>query len=67
IVIADKEGSEKLAAVDFVLVAWKRVPNNELYKELFGKVPELNILGDAKDPRTCWYGVHEAASIALGL
>lgn len=67
ILVVDKEGSEKVLEVDFLLIAWKRVSNNELYKDLFGKFPELNIIGDAKEPRTCWYGVHEGAAVALGM
>lgn len=67
IILVDKAGSEKELVVDNVLIAWNRVPNDELYQELLGKIPELSIIGDAKDPRTCWYSIHEAASVALTL
>lgn len=67
IVVVDREGAEKVVEVDYVFVAWDRAPNDKLYEELFGKVPEISLIGDAKDPRTCWYGVHEGAGVALNL
>lgn len=67
ILLAGKDGGEKRIDVDYVFIAWQRVPNRELYDELFGKVPELYIIGDAKLPRTSWYAVHEGAAVALAL
>jgi thioredoxin reductase len=67
ILVSDKEGAETVLETDSVFIAWERVPNGELYEELFGKVPELYVIGDAKTPRTSWYAVHDGASVALEL
>ena len=67
VVLAGKDGVEKRIDVDCVFIAWQRVPNRELYDELFGKVPELYIIGDAQVPRTSWHGVHDGAAVAMAL
>ncbi len=67
IIVTDKKGSEKAIGVDYVFIAWKLVPNDELHRQLLGKVPEIYSIGDCNEPRSCGYGIHEGATVALGL
>lgn len=51
VIIIDKEGNKQVFQADTVLIATPPVPNAELVNNLKGKVPEVHIIGDAKDPR----------------
>jgi 2,4-dienoyl-CoA reductase-like NADH-dependent reductase (Old Yellow Enzyme family)/thioredoxin reductase len=65
--VTDAQGTERVIEADSVFIAWERAANGALYEELFGKVPELYVIGDAQTPRTSWYAVHDGVSVALEL
>jgi 2,4-dienoyl-CoA reductase (NADPH2) len=60
-----KEGEKQEIEADTVVIASGTIPENKLYDELQGKVPELYIIGDAKEPRRALDAIHEAAALAL--
>jgi hypothetical protein len=43
--------------------------NDELYKKLEGKVPELHLIGDGKQEESAWFdgAVHQGARAGLAL
>ncbi len=47
----NRNGARTLYAADTVVIALGMVPVNELAKELRGKVKQLYLIGDAKEPR----------------
>jgi 2,4-dienoyl-CoA reductase (NADPH2) len=67
--IKTKEGERKLIEGDTVMIIEKDKKNDDLYKALQGKVPELYLIGDAKEDENAWFdgAVHQGARTALGL
>lgn len=63
----DKEGKEENLEVATVILAPGRRPNNELAKELKGKIQELFEIGDSVQPRRILSAVHEGAFVAREL
>ena len=49
---------------DTVVIAPGMDPENRLYNELQGKVPELHIIGDAQKPRKALDAIQEAVALA---
>jgi len=47
----DKDGKKQMIEADSVVPTSPLLPNAELMKGLEGKVPELYVIGDAKNPR----------------
>jgi hypothetical protein len=45
----DEEGSKQAVEADNVMPTAPLLPNDELYRALQGKVPELFLIGDAKE------------------
>lgn len=62
--IITKDGQRRSVAADSVVLAVGSRPNNELYSRLEGKIPELSLIGDSKEPRKALDAIHEAASMA---
>lgn len=60
----NKEGKKQEIEADTVVIASGTNPENKLYYELQGKVPELYIIGDAQKPRKALDAIHEAAALA---
>lgn len=52
LVVTTKEGEKKTIAADNIVLAAGSTPNNKLYRELEGKVPEVHLVGDCAEPRT---------------
>lgn len=63
----DKEGNTQTIPADTVVLAVGTQPVNEIYQKLQGKVPELYLIGDAKQPRKAMDAIHEAATLAKAL
>jgi 2,4-dienoyl-CoA reductase-like NADH-dependent reductase (Old Yellow Enzyme family)/thioredoxin reductase len=59
------EGEITLSGYDMVILATGSRPYNPLEKELAGKVPEIHVIGDAKEARRVKDAVQEAAEIAI--
>jgi 2,4-dienoyl-CoA reductase (NADPH2) len=51
VIIIDRQGNKQAIQADTIVIATPPVPNTELVNNLKGKVPEVHIIGDAKDPR----------------
>lgn len=62
-IVVEKEGRMQTIEADTVIIAVGYKPKNELYSKLNGKVPELYMIGDAKEPRKCLEAVYEGAKI----
>lgn len=52
-------------SVDAIVVAGSMAPRQELFYELLGKVPRLDIIGDAAAPRTTGAALLDATSLIL--
>jgi len=60
VVYQDEKGDDHLLEADTVIFALARVPNAELANELNGKVPELQVIGDAVTPSIIHNAIHPA-------
>ena len=60
--ITTKEGQTQLIEGDTIVPALPYQPNTDLYNSLKGKVPELFLIGDGKDPRLILDAVYEGWS-----
>jgi 2,4-dienoyl-CoA reductase (NADPH2) len=63
----DLEGKTQTVPADTVVLALGTQSSNTLYEQLQGKVPELYVIGDAKQPRKAMDAIHEAAALAKDL
>jgi 2,4-dienoyl-CoA reductase-like NADH-dependent reductase (Old Yellow Enzyme family)/thioredoxin reductase len=61
------EGEITLSGYDMVVLAVGSQPYNPLEKELEGKVPEIQVIGDAKEVRRIQDAVQEGAELAVGV
>jgi 2,4-dienoyl-CoA reductase (NADPH2) len=68
-VVTTKEGKRVTLEADTVMVIEKAKKNFDLYEALKGSVPELYLIGDAKEDKTAWIhgAVHDGARTALSL
>jgi len=66
-VIVDKDGKEHLLEADTIVLAAGSKPNDKLFIELKGKVPEVYCVGDTKEPRFVIDAVSEGFRIAYSL
>jgi 2,4-dienoyl-CoA reductase (NADPH2) len=65
-VIEDVQSGERdEIPCDTVILAVGTKPNDGLYDELVGKVPEVCKIGDCAKPRKAIDATHEAADLAL--
>ena len=69
VVVNDSLGGEgwELDDVDTVVLAQRRVPRVQLYRALESKVPRVQLVGDARSPRTTEAVIHEAELLARSL
>ena len=65
--IVDKDGKKQLLEADTIVLAAGAEPNNRLFLELQGKVPELHCVGDAQEPRWIIDAVYEGFKAAYSL
>jgi len=64
--LAVKEGEKRrFIAADTVVLAVGYKPNSELYGNLFGRVPQLCIVGDCVKPRRVMEAISEGAYVGL--
>jgi NADPH-dependent 2,4-dienoyl-CoA reductase/sulfur reductase-like enzyme len=61
------KGETSVAGCDMVILAVGAQPYNPLEKELQGKVPEIHVIGDAKEARRIKDAVQEGAELAIGI
>ncbi len=65
VVIEDKDGMEKALKADSVIVAAGSITENALFDSLQGKVQEIYLIGDAKEPGNLGSALRSAAEIGL--
>jgi 2,4-dienoyl-CoA reductase (NADPH2) len=66
--IEDASGIRKLDNFDSIILALgSEKPNDDIYKKLEGKVSELHVIGDARQPREIVDAVYEGEEIAIKL
>jgi 2-enoate reductase len=66
--IEDADGVKKLDDFDTIVLALgSEKPNDAIYKKLEGKVSELYMIGDARQPREIVDAVYEGQEIAIKL
>jgi len=63
-VVIIRDGEEETIAADNVVLALGITPVNQLAEQLKGKVAEIHVIGDAKEPRTAWNAVREGSDVA---
>ncbi len=66
-VVLEKEGKNTLIEADTVVLAVGAVANNDLAGQLEGKVKELHLVGDAKEPRKINDAIREGFDLAREL
>ena len=69
VVVNDSLGGEgwELDGVDTVVLAQRRAPRVHLHRALESKVPRVELVGDARSPRTTEAVIHEAELLARSL
>ncbi len=68
VMIEDASGIRKLDDFDSIILAiGSEKPNDAVYKKLEGKVSELHVIGDARQPREIIDAVYEGEQIAIKL
>ena len=63
-VVIIRNGHDETIEVDTVVLALGITPVNQLAEQLKGKVAEIHVIGDAKEPRTAWNAVREGSDVA---
>jgi 2,4-dienoyl-CoA reductase (NADPH2) len=63
-IIVEAEGENKTIEADTIVYAVGMKPNEDLFKELEGKIPELYAIGDCVKPRKSFEAIHEGSEIA---
>lgn len=67
VVIAKDGREETLAGLDLVIIACGTKSTQVLGEEIEGKVPELYVIGDAKQPRDALEAISEGSQVARAL
>jgi thioredoxin reductase len=67
IVITTKDGEKKTVAADAIVLAAGAVPDQKLYEDIKGKVPEVHCVGDCVEPRTIRDATGDGYRIGLQL
>ena len=65
VVIEDQNGLKKELKADSVIVAAGSIPENTLFNSLQGKVKEIYIIGDAKEPGNLGSALRSAAEVGV--
>ena len=65
--VITRDDAERLLEADTVVIAAGYLPDDSLYNELNGKVPQLYLVGDSREPRSIVEAVHEAFASALAV
>jgi NADH dehydrogenase FAD-containing subunit len=65
--VIKQNGEKKLIPADTIIVAAGGEPENSLYQALQGKIPEVYIVGNAKEVRNCLSAVYEGAEVARAI
>ncbi len=66
-VFYEKEGKETFLPAETVILATGYVPNNSLYQQLDGLVPEVYSIGDCVKVRTAMEAIHEGFRVSLNI
>jgi len=67
-VLIDKNFNKRVVSpVDTVILATGLKPNNDLYGSLIGKIPDVYVIGDARNPQNIMYSIWDAYELCRGL
>lgn len=64
ILTVDQNGTEQKLACDSVILSVRYQEENQLYKELQFEIPEIYLIGDAKNVSNIMYGIWDAFEVA---
>lgn len=62
-----KDAEKAFGNRDTIAIAAGYQPNQSLYRELKGKVRELYLIADSKEPRSIFEAIHEGFQAALSI
>jgi len=62
--ITSKDGERKTIEADTIVPAMPLEPDSEFFRVLKGRVPEVHLIGDAKEPHQILEAIHEGSRIA---
>ena len=65
IVVTTKDGEKKIFKADTIVLAAGAVPDQKLYEDIKGKVPEVHCIGDCVEPRTIRDAIGDGYRIGL--
>ena len=67
-VVVDRDGQEEtIGGADSIVLALGTKSVNKLAEQLKGKVSEVHVIGDAKEPRKAMDAIHEGAKVARAI
>jgi len=67
IVCCDLDGKENIVEADTVVLATGFVPEDRLFKSLYGKIPNVFQAGDCVQPRTLVEAIDEGMHVGLAV
>ena len=62
--IITKEGTRQTIEADTIIPAVPLQPNTEFFKALEGKVSEVHLIGDGREPHLILEAIHDGSRIA---
>ncbi len=67
LVVTTMEGKRQIIEADSVLVATPPSPNEKLFKTLEGKVIEIRLIGDCREPRLIENAIYDGFQIGSSI
>jgi NADH dehydrogenase FAD-containing subunit len=67
LIVTDASGNQQTLAAENVVLATGALANRQLAESLRGKVPELHLIGDAKEPRFIKEAIAEGFQVGRSL
>ncbi|MFQ5997253.1 MAG: FAD-dependent oxidoreductase [Dehalococcoidales bacterium] len=67
LVITTKEGKKEIIEADTIVLAAGSIPDQKLYEDIKGKVPEVHCIGDCLAPRTIRDAIAEGYRVSLAI
>jgi len=67
LVVSTEAGQKQVLAADTIVLATGATPNQELYRELAGKVSEIHLVGDCVEPRRILEAVAEGFLVSQAI
>jgi 2-enoate reductase len=61
VLLSDRNGNRKEVGTDSVILALGLKPNQDLLEPLRKSFPEVQVIGDCREPRKIYQAIHEGA------